>query len=127
MAPLTLQWRKRKIMTKREFYKAIANGQITDELMNFAIELIARMDEANVKRKSTPSKKQKENEAIKTKILEHLDTEPKTATMIGELIGISMQKASALLRQLVDDNKATATEVKIPKKGTQKAYMKKFN
>lgn len=113
-------------MTKREFYNAIANGQITDELMNFATEQIARMDSANEKRKNTLSKKQEENEAIKTEILTRLDTEPKTATTIGELMGISTQKASALLRQLVNDGKATATEVKIPKKGTQKGYVKNF-
>lgn len=113
-------------MTKREFYNAIANGQITDELMNFAIEQIARMDSANGKRKNTLSKKQEENEVVKTEILTRLDTEPKTATTIGELMGISTQKASALLRQLVNDGKATATEVKIPKKGTQKGYVKNF-
>lgn len=113
-------------MTKREFYNAIANGQITDELMNFATEQIARMDSANEKRKNTLSKKQEENEVVKTEILTHLGTEPKTATTIGELMEISTQKASALLRQLVNDGKATATEVKIPKKGTQKGYVKNF-
>lgn len=113
-------------MTKRDFYNAIANGQITDELMNFATEQIARMDSANEKRKNTLSKKQEENEAVKVEILTHLDTEPKTATTIGELMGISTQKASALLRQLVNDGKATVTEVKIPKKGTQKGYVKNF-
>ena len=113
-------------MTKREFYNAIANGQITDELMNFTTEQIARMDSANEKRKNTLSKKQEENEVVKTEILTRLDTEPKTATTIGELMGISTQKASALLRQLVNDGKATATEVKIPKKGTRKGYVKNF-
>ena len=114
-------------MTKREFYVAIANGEMNDEIKATAAEYIAKMDEANEKRKNTLSKKQEENEAIKTEILEHLDTEPKTATTIGELMGISTQKASALLRQLVNDGKATATEVKIPKKGTQKAYIVNFS
>ena len=91
-----------------------------------AEEYIAKMDEANEKRKNTLSKKQEENEAIKVEILTHLDAEAKTATTIGELMGISTQKASALLRQLVNDGKATATEVKIPKKGTQKGYVKNF-
>lgn len=114
-------------MTKREFYVAIANGEMNDEIKATAAEYIAKMDEANEKRKNTLSKKQEENEAIKTEILGHLDTEAKTATTIGELIGISTQKASALLRQLVNDGKATATEVKIPKKGTQKAYIVNFS
>lgn len=113
-------------MTKREFYAAIANGEMNDEVKATAEEYIAKMDEANEKRKNTLSKKQEENEAVKVEILTHLDAEAKTATTIGELMGISTQKASALLRQLVNDGKATATEVKIPKKGTQKGYVKNF-
>lgn len=113
-------------MTKREFYNAIANGQMTDELMDYATEQIARMDSANEKRKNTLSKKQEENEAVKAEMVKHLGTEPMTATTVGELMGISTQKASALLRQLVNDGKATVTEVKIPKKGTQKGYVKNF-
>lgn len=113
-------------MTKREFYVAIANGEMNDEVKATAAEYITKMDEANEKRKNTLSKKQEENEAVKVEMLTHLDTEPKTATTIGELMGISTQKASALLRQLVNDGKATATEVKIPKKGAQKGYVKNF-
>ena len=113
-------------MTKREFYVAITNGEMNEEVKAAAAEYIVKMDEANEKRKNTLSKKQEENEAIKTEILGHLDTEAKTATTIGELMGVSTQKASALLRQLVNDGKATATEVKIPKKGTQKGYVKNF-
>ena len=118
--------KEENVMTKREFYNAIANGQMTDELMDYATEQIARMDSANEKRKNTLSKKQEENEAVKAEMLKHLNTEPMTATTVGELMGISTQKASALLRQLVNDSKATATEVKIPKKGTQKGYVRNF-
>ena len=113
-------------MTKREFYVAIANGEMNDEVKATATEYIAKMDEANEKRKNTLSKKQEENESIKAEIMEHLDTEAKTATTVGELIGISTQKASALLRQLVSDGKATVTEVKITGKGKQKGYTKNF-
>ena len=113
-------------MTKREFYVAIANGEMNEEVKAAAAEYIVKMDEANEKRKNTVSKKQEENEVIKASIMEHLDTEAKTATTIGELMGISTQKASALLRQLVNDGRASATEVKIPKKGVQKGYVKNF-
>lgn len=113
-------------MTKREFYVAIANGEMNEEVKAAAAEYIVKMDEANEKRKNTVSKKQEENEVIKVSIMEHLDTEAKTATTIGELMGISTQKASALLRQLVNDGRASATEVKIPKKGVQKGYVKNF-
>ena len=113
-------------MTQREFYVAIANGEMNDEVKATAEKYIAKMDEVNEKRRNAFSKKQEENEAIKAEILEHLDTEAKTATTVGELVGISTQKASALLRQLVSDGKATATEVKITGKGKQKGYTKNF-
>ena len=44
------------------------------------------------------------------------------ASVIGETIGISTNKASALCRQLVAEKKMTVEEVKVPKKGMQKAY-----
>ena len=113
-------------MTQRKLHVAIANGEMNDEVKATAAEYIAKMDEANEKRKNTLSKKQEENEAIKAEIMGHLDTEAKTATTVGELMGISTQKASALLRQLVNDGKATATEVKITGKGKQKGYTKNF-
>ena len=113
-------------MTKRDFFTAIANGQITEELQTEAKAYLAKMDEALEKRKHTLSKKQEENEGVKAAILEILGTEPKTATTVGEAMGISTQKASALLRQLVTDGKATVTDVKITGKGIQKGYTKNF-
>ena len=44
------------------------------------------------------------------------------ASAIAEKVEISTQKASALCRQLVESGKLSVEEVKIPKKGKQKAY-----
>ena len=44
------------------------------------------------------------------------------ASAIAEKVEISTQKASALCRQLVESNKLKVEEVKIPRKGKQKAY-----
>lgn len=104
-------------MTKREFYTFIANGEMTEELKQFANAQIAQMNKANA-----PTKKQIENETIKTKILEILSAEPKTASTIALEIEISVQKASALLKQLVKEQKVIQKETKIPKKGIQKIY-----
>lgn len=109
-------------MTKREFYTAIVNGEMNDELRQFASAQIARMNEANEKHRNEPTKKQIENEAIKAKILKCLNDEPKTASTIALEIEISVQKASALLKQLVNEEKAIQNETKIPKKGIQKIY-----
>ena len=111
-------------MTNREFLTAVsACENCSDEIREYAQAAIAKMDAANEARKNKPSKKSAENAPILEQIAtEILTVEAQTAATIAEAAGISTQKASALLRQLVADGKATVTEVKIPKKGTQKAY-----
>ena len=111
-------------MTNREFLTAIANMEnISEELKAEATARIEKLDATTEARKNKPSKKATENAPIMEQIAnEILTSEAQTASAIAEAAGISVQKASALLRQLVADGKATVTEVKIPKKGTQKAY-----
>lgn len=110
-------------MTNREFYNAIVNGNVNDEVIAQAQAALDKMDAANEKRRNTPSKKAIENQPILDTIVnEVLTSEPKTASDVAAEIEVSVQKASALLRALVADGKAVATDVKVPKKGTQKAY-----
>ena len=111
-------------MTNREFLTAIAtNETLPTDIVEHATAALAKMDATNEARKNKPSKKSEENAPILAQIAtEILTAEAQTASAIAEAAGISVQKASALLRQLVADGKATVTEVKIPKKGTQKAY-----
>ena len=113
-------------MTNREFLTAVsACENCSDEVREYATNAIAKMDATNEARKNKPSKKATENAPILEQIAtEILTVEAQTASVIAEAAGISVQKASALLRQLVAEGKATATDVKIPKKGTQKAYVK---
>ena len=111
-------------MTNREFLTAIANMEnISEELKAEATARIEKLDATNEARKNKPSKKATENAPIMEQIVnEILTSEAQTASAIAEAAGISVQKASALLRQLVADGKATVTEVKVPKRGVQKAY-----
>ena len=121
-------------MTNREFYTAIAaNETLTEEIRNHATEQIAKLDATAEKRKGKVSAKDLEkreaNAKMATLIAETiLSTEAKTATDVAaaltELAGeeVKVQKASYLLRLAVELGLANATEVKIPKKGTQKAY-----
>ena len=117
-------------MTKREFLNeviAVIDGTSEVdvlELKEFAKAEIVKLDERNASRSSKPTKAQIENEPIKEKILGVLSTgERMVASAIAEKIGISTQKASALCRQLVESKKLKVEDVKIPKKGKQKAYM----
>lgn len=110
-------------MTKREFFEQVQNGVITEEMQTFAEKEIKAMDERNAKRSAKPSAKQIENEAIKERIIEAFTGKEKAlASVIGETMGISTNKASALCRQLVAEKRMAVEEVKVPKKGMQKAY-----
>ena len=95
-----------------------------EKLVDFAKEEIAKLDQRNASRSSKPTKAQIENEPIKQKIVELLTEvgEKYVASAIAEKLEISTQKASALCRQLVDEGKLQVEEVKVPKKGKQKAY-----
>jgi sRNA-binding protein len=109
-------------MTNREFYSNIVNGNITEEVVAHATAAIEKLDAALEARKNKPSKKATENAPVLETITGILTSEPAVASDIATAAGISTQKASALLRQLVATGVAVQTEVKVPKKGTVKAY-----
>lgn len=109
-------------MTNREFYTAIVNANINDEITAHASEAIAKLDAALEARKNKPSKKTTENAPVLEAITGVLTNEPQVASDIATAVGISTQKASALLRQLVATGVAVQSEVKVPKHGVLKAY-----
>lgn len=105
-------------MTRREFLNAVVEANINEEMTNFAVASIEKLDAQNKHRQSKPSKTAVANEPIKKAILEVLTNEPMTASEIAEKCEISTQKASALLRQL----EVNVVELKVPKKGKVKGY-----
>ena len=121
-------------MTNREFYNLIATNETLDaEVRTHAEEQIAKLDAIAEKRKGKVSKadaeKREANIALATHIAETiLTSEAKTATDVAAVLteetgeDVKVQKASYLLRLAVELGLASVTEVKIPKKGTQKAY-----
>ena len=120
-------------MTKREFFAKVAAGEMDAEVMAYAAEAIVKMDEELAKRKGKVSEKEQAkrdaNIALAKRVAEEiLTTEVKTATDVAaelsEMLGeeVKVQKASSLCRKAVELGLAVRTEVKIPKKGTQKAY-----
>lgn len=112
-------------MTKRDFLKMIVNGEMNEETMAFAAAELVKMDEALEKRKGVTSKKEKENAPLREQIFtEVLTNEWMTASAVAEAMGFSTQKANSLLRQLVNEGGVEVSEIKVPKKGTQKAYRK---
>ena len=111
-------------MTNREFLTAVSVCETcSEEIREHALAALAKMDAANEARKNKPSKKATENAPLIEKIVtEVLGIEAVTASTVAETMGISTQKASALLRAIVAEGRAEVTEVKLPKRGTVKAY-----
>lgn len=112
-------------MTTREFLTAIISmPNINDELKEYAKGELKKLDKRNAARAAKPTKAQKENEPIKEEIVKFLTEKSgfHTASEVMEACEISVQKASALCRQLVEEGALTVQEIKVPKKGKQKAY-----
>ena len=122
-------------MTNREFYNAIIaeKATITAEMIEHATEALAKLDATAEKRKGKGSAKEQakrdENAALAIKVAsEILGTEAMTATdvaaALSEMLGeeVKVQKASYVCRKAVEMGLAVQTEIKIPKRGTNKAY-----
>lgn len=120
-------------MTKREFMEAVIKEmeyfdpmeERQVKIRDFAIEEIIKLDKALTKRREKMSEKTKENELLIDKIYDEIlkEDEAVTATIVGEYMEISKQKASVLLRKLVEQKRATVEDVKINKR-MQKGYKK---
>ena len=125
-------------MTKIELMKAIVEGAtVTAEMAEKAAEIIAADEAAKEKRKGKVSKAAQEKREANEEMAKHiaadiLGAEAKTATDVAEALTaeqedpdaepVKVQKASYLCRLAVKLGLANETEVKIPKKGSQKAY-----
>lgn len=115
-------------MTNREFLNTVVSGVVNDEVKEWAKLQLEKMDSANEKRRNSVSKAELVNAPIREQIIsEFLTTDGKTASMIAEEmrekgIEISHNKVTAILRKPVEEGLISKIEVKVPKKGKQKAY-----
>lgn len=101
-------------MTKREMFARIASVCANDpEIVAFVAHEVELLDKKN-KAPKKATKTQVENEHLKDEILKVLaETDrPLTATEIGDKLGISVNKTSALLTQLKEDNSVVREVVK---------------
>ena len=92
-------------MTKVEFYEQIiANPTLTTEEVEFLTHEKELVIKRNSRKSTKPTKAQVANIAVKEAIAEFLAnaTEALPAKAIGEGLSISTQKASALLKQMVE-------------------------
>lgn len=110
-------------MTIRLFLENVVAAEISDEMTAFAKERISKIDEKNEKKKTTPNKRQAENDELKAEILATMKNGREyKASEIGVMFGISTQRASALLVQLANSGILETAEKREKGKGKVKVY-----
>lgn len=114
-------------MTQKEFFEAVMNADVEQELRDFAADrlekLIAQREKANERAKA----KRAENsdyEAIRAALSEVMTTEPKTApTLIAEAgLDITPHKVAYAMRTLVEDGTVVKSKIAVNGKGKHVAY-----
>lgn len=104
-------------ITKRDRFaelREVAEAEGRTDLVEFVDAQVALLDKRSAKGRK-PTKTQVENEGLKADILVKLEgagDEGMTATEVATRIGKSVQKASQLLKQLVDAGEVTRLEGK---------------
>ena len=110
-------------MTEREYYtKVLAIKDIPEEMKTATQERLAKLDAKNEKRKTTPTKIQKENEPIAQAILAELAKGEMLGIDLATAIGQSTSKTNGVALNLVKEGKITSTKVKIKGKGERVQY-----
>lgn len=100
--------------TKRENFERIATIVANDEeLSAFIAHEIEQLDKRKSYKSSKPSKNQVANEGIKSQIYTFIEGNPHIRTKdIADAVGISSQKASALIKQMKEAGTIIRTEEK---------------
>ena len=120
-------------MTNREFYTAVSNGEMNDELMAKAAELLEKMNETNAKRAQKVLEKKQaaedEKAPIREALLNAMSDEGMTASQLIEAAGLTdevkVASVPSLLKPFVLDGTVEKVDVKVEgKKGPQRGYIK---
>lgn len=111
-------------MTKREVMNAILKAEVAEEIKEFAKNELEKMDRANAKRASKPTKAYIENTPLVEKIYEEILTEePKFREDIAEELGVTPGKVGALMKRVIAEGKGKKVEVKVKGKGKKVGYI----
>lgn len=114
-------------MTNREFYAAVINANVSDEVTAHAQAAVAKLDAALDARKNKVSPKEAEKAAadavIRESIFAVVSELVQTEADIAAAVGVTGPKARAELRKLVAEGRVVSTDVKVPGKGKCKGYL----
>ena len=115
-------------MTKYELYTKM-RAYFTETETEFSTEAVALCDTelkalegAKARNAEKRAKKAEENAPLVEATTAVLAGGAHTASEVAATVGMTVQKASALLRSMAAAGTVTVSEVKVKGKGTQKAY-----
>jgi hypothetical protein len=114
-------------MTNREFFAAVINANVSDEVTAHAQAAVAKLDAALDARKNKVSPKEAEKAAadavIRESIFAVVSEIVQTEADIAAAVGVTGPKARAELRKPVAEGRVVSTDVKVPGKGKCKGYL----
>lgn len=116
-------------MTQREFYEAVVNANVSEELTAFAQAGIEKLDKTNETRKEKAAEKAAAKEAekapIRDAIFAVITDEPKTASTLIEEAGVEIkpQAIPSLLKPLIEAGQVGKTDIKVSGKGSVRGYV----
>lgn len=103
-------------MTTREYFTAVLNAHLSDEMDAASKTLLQKLDEKNAKRASADSKEKKEAAARRQAVLAFLQAhkgEVFTRDAIAEATGVSPAAVSSAVKALGEQ--VSKTEIKVDK------------
>jgi hypothetical protein len=113
-------------MTQREFFNAVAQANVSEEITEFANAQITKLDERNKSRKSETTKRQTANAELAEKIVDKMESG--VTYTAAEIVGFgiegipSTQKVTPLMKMMAENGRVTITDVSIKGKGKVKGY-----
>lgn len=101
-------------MTNREFFVAVSSSDVADELKQFALDSIAKLDAKNAKRSSADSKEKHESAARRQLVLSCVQNAdaPMTRDAIAEITGLTPGQVTSACSAFVKDDIFVKTEIK---------------
>lgn len=113
-------------MTQREFFTAVAEANVSEEITAYANAQVTKLDERNKAKKNETSARQSANKELAEKILTRMENG--VTYTAAEIVGfgvdgvVSTQKATPLMKILAENGQVTITDVAIKGKGKVKGY-----
>ena len=104
-------------MTTREYFNAVLNANISDEMNEASVEFLSKLDSRNEKRKTAMTKDKAEAINRREAVLSFLKENEGSFTrdQIAEAIGISPFEVTGACTVLVNGGLVTKTEIKVEK------------